>query len=83
LIGIVKKNAIMMIDFALGGRTDRWVEPGRVDLSGGGFALSPDHDDDHAALLGAIPLALDKAPAPKSGNRSDTPSSAAYCCRNS
>ena len=32
LIGIVKKNAIMMIDFALEAETDRGKEPGRIHL---------------------------------------------------
>ena len=31
LIGIVKKNAIMMIDFALAGRADRGQEPAGGD----------------------------------------------------
>ena len=45
LIGIVKKNAIMMIDFALAGRADRGQEPARGDPSSVSVALPPDHDD--------------------------------------
>ena len=46
LIGIVKKNAIMMIDFALDAeRTQRQVAAGG-DLRGGAGAVPADHDDD-------------------------------------
>ncbi len=69
LIGIVKKNAIMMIDFALAGGAHRPVERGS-DLPGLHPALPPDHDDDdggaarraaadarHRHRLGAAPAA--------------------------
>ena len=46
LIGIVKKNAIMMIDFALAGGADRGQEPARGDPSGVSVAFPADHDDD-------------------------------------
>ena len=46
LIGIVKKNAIMMIDFAHRRRTQRGQEPARGHPSGGAAALPPDPDDD-------------------------------------
>ena len=46
LIGIVKKNAIMMIDFALDAERRRGLEPARRDLRGLPAALPPDHDDD-------------------------------------
>ena len=45
LVGIVKKNAIMMIDFAPGGGTGRGQEPGGGDLPGVRAALPADHDD--------------------------------------
>ena len=47
LIGIVKKNAIMMIDFALERQrtSDATAEPG--DLRGLPAALPADHDDHH------------------------------------
>ena len=58
LIGIVKKNAIMMVDFALAAERREGMSPGGGDLRGVPHALSPDHDDDMAAMLGALPLAL-------------------------
>ena len=59
LIGIVKKNAIMMIDFALDGRAQRGQEPGRGDPRGLPVALPADHDDDHVgAASPGLPLAI-------------------------
>ena len=46
LIGIVKKNAIMMIDFALEAERDQGMEPRRGHLPGLPAPLSSDHDDD-------------------------------------
>ncbi len=46
LIGIVKKNAIMMVDFALDAERQRRTAAGAVDPSGLPAALSADHDDD-------------------------------------
>ena len=45
LIGIVKKNAIMMIDFALDAERTHGHELARRDLRGLHAALPPDHDD--------------------------------------
>ena len=47
LIGIVKKNAIMMIDFALDAERSRGLKSVRRDLRGLPAALPADHDDDH------------------------------------
>ena len=47
LIGIVKKNAIMMIDFALDAEREEGKPPRRGDLPGVPAALPADHDDDH------------------------------------
>ena len=47
LIGIVKKNGIMMVDFALAAERAGGIDAGRIDLSGLPAALSADHDDDH------------------------------------
>ena len=47
LIGIVKKNAIMMIDFALVGRTRGRQEHARRHLRSLHAALPSDSDDDH------------------------------------
>ncbi len=46
LIGIVKKNAIMMIDFALEAERVEGLPPERGDLSGLPAAIPADHDDD-------------------------------------
>ena len=51
LIGIVKKNAIMMIDFALDRRAQRGQVAARGDLSGLAAALPADPDDDHGGDL--------------------------------
>ena len=45
LVGIVKKNAIMMIDFAIEAQRKRRQAAGRGDLRGVPRALPPDHDD--------------------------------------
>ena len=45
LIGIVKKNAIMMIDFAIEAKRARELSSVRRDLRGLPAALPPDHDD--------------------------------------
>ena len=47
LIGIVKKNAIMMIDFALDAERKEGMTPGQRHLPGLPAALPPDHDDHH------------------------------------
>ena len=46
LIGIVKKNAIMMIDFALDAERNEGKSAARGDLPGLPAALPPDPDDD-------------------------------------
>ena len=46
LIGIVKKNAIMMIDFALEAEREEGRAAARGDLRGVPAALPADHDDD-------------------------------------
>ena len=68
LIGIVKKNAILMIDFALEAERREGKTPGGGDLRGLPAALPADHDDDdggaarraaagarHGHRLGAAP----------------------------
>ena len=47
LIGIVKKNAIMMIDFAIDAERARGPDSARGDLSRLPAALPPHHDDHH------------------------------------
>ena len=46
LIGIVKKNGIMMVDFAITAERDEHLSPEQGDPQGGAAALPPDHDDD-------------------------------------
>ena len=55
LMGIVKKNAIMMIDFALDAERRLGLPPGGSDLPRLHDPFPPDHDDDdgRAARLGA------------------------------
>ena len=45
LIGIVKKNGIMMVDFAIAAERDEHLSPRRVDPQGRAAALPADHDD--------------------------------------
>ena len=45
LIGIVKKNGIMMVDFAIAAERDEHLSPETGDPQGGAAALPPDHDD--------------------------------------
>ena len=58
LIGIVKKNAIMMIDFALEARTQRGQEARRIDLPGRTDPLPSYHDDHRGCPHGHLPIAL-------------------------
>ena len=46
LIGIVKKNGIMMVDFAIVAERDEHLSTHRIHPQGGAAALPPDHDDD-------------------------------------
>ena len=50
LMGIVKKNAILMIDFALEAERHQGMTSGGIDRAGGAVALPADHDD-HARRL--------------------------------
>ena len=52
LVGLVKKNGIMMIDFAIEARRERGPERGRRDLRGLPGALPADHDDDDGGADG-------------------------------
>ena len=47
LIGIVKKNGIMMVDFAISRQARRGPHERRGDPKGGAAALPADHDDHH------------------------------------
>ncbi|AWB08521.1 acriflavine resistance protein B (plasmid) [Azospirillum humicireducens] len=59
LIGIVKKNAIMMIDFALEAERTRGLSPLEAIREAGLVRFRPIMMTTMAALLGAVPLAFD------------------------
>ena len=58
LVGLVKKNAIMMIDFALEAERNEGKTPREAILQACLHPLPPDHDDDDGALMGTLPIAL-------------------------
>ncbi|ART64194.1 multidrug efflux RND transporter permease subunit [Kushneria marisflavi] len=58
LIGIVKKNAIMMIDFALDGQRRQGLSPGEAIYRAALLRFRPIMMTTFAALFGAIPLML-------------------------
>jgi multidrug efflux pump len=58
LIGIVKKNAIMMIDFALEAERDRGISPEAAIYEACLLRFRPITMTTMAALLGGLPLAL-------------------------
>src|SRR5207237_1818986 len=58
LIGIVKKNAIMMIDFALEAERDQHLSPEEAIHQAALLRFRPIMMTTLAALLGALPLAL-------------------------
>ncbi len=58
LIGIVKKNAIMMIDFALEAERDQGMEPEEAIYQACLLRFRPIMMTTMAALLGGVPLAL-------------------------
>jgi len=58
LIGIVKKNAIMMIDFAMAAERDRGLSPFDAIREACLLRFRPIMMTTFAALLGALPLAL-------------------------
>jgi len=58
LIGIVKKNAIMMIDFALDAERNEGMAPDEAIFAASMLRFRPIMMTTMAALLGALPLAL-------------------------
>jgi HAE1 family hydrophobic/amphiphilic exporter-1 len=58
LIGIVKKNAIMMIDFALEGQRNKGKEPAQAIYEGALVRFRPIMMTTMAAIVGAVPIAL-------------------------
>ena len=59
LIGIVKKNAIMMVDFALDAEDQRGIAPGDAIFEACLLRFRPIMMTTVAAMLGALPLAVD------------------------
>jgi len=76
LIGIVKKNAIMMIDFALEAERDEGLSPKDSIHKASLLRFRPIMMTTFAALLGGLPLALEHGTGPSCGGRSGSPSSA-------
>jgi multidrug efflux pump len=62
LVGIVKKNAIMMIDFALVGERERHLPPEQSIYDACLLRFRPIMMTTMAALLGGLPLALGTGP---------------------
>jgi HAE1 family hydrophobic/amphiphilic exporter-1 len=58
LIGIVKKNAIMMIDFALDGQRNEGKSPAQAIYEGALVRFRPIMMTTMAAIVGAVPIAL-------------------------
>ncbi len=58
LIGIVKKNAIMMIDFALDAQRNEGLNPTNAIYQAGLLRFRPIMMTTMAALLGGVPLAM-------------------------
>ncbi len=58
LIGIVKKNAIMLVDFAIAARRGEGMEPRAAILEAARARFRPIMMTTLAALLGAVPLAI-------------------------
>jgi hydrophobic/amphiphilic exporter-1 (mainly G- bacteria), HAE1 family len=58
LIGIVKKNAIMMIDFALEGQRNEGKSPAQAIYEGALVRFRPIMMTTMAAIMGAVPIAL-------------------------
>jgi multidrug efflux pump len=62
LMGIVKKNAIMMIDFALAAERERGLDPRAAIVEACRLRFRPITMTTLAALFGALPLALSHGP---------------------
>jgi HAE1 family hydrophobic/amphiphilic exporter-1 len=58
LIGIVKKNAIMMIDFALEGQRNEGKPPAQAIYEGALVRFRPIMMTTMAAIFGALPIAI-------------------------
>ena len=81
LVGIVKKNAIMQIDFALEAERTHGKTPAEAIYEGCVIRFRPIMMTTMAALLGALPIALGLGAGGEARRRSGSPSSAASSCR--
>ena len=81
LVGIVKKNAIMQIDFALEAERQHGKSPADAIYEGCLIRFRPIMMTTMAALLGAVPIALGFGAGGKRGGRSASRSSAGCSCR--
>jgi multidrug efflux pump len=79
LMGIVKKNAIMMIDFALEAERIDGMTPSEAIVQAAMLRFRPIMMTTLAALFGALPLAIERGTARSCAIRSASPSSAACC----
>jgi multidrug efflux pump subunit AcrB len=62
LIGIVKKNGIMLVDFALDGERNRGLAPERAIFEACMVRFRPILMTTMTALLGAVPLVIASGP---------------------
>ena len=73
LIGIVKKNGIMIVDFALEAEREQGKNVDRGDLRSQPAAFPPDHDDHHGRAAGRTAAGVGHGPglgtAPAAGHR--------------
>ena len=79
LMGIVKKNAIMMIDFAIEAERERGISPEAAIEEACLLRFRPIMMTTMAALLGALPLVIENGTAPSCASPSASPSSAGCC----
>jgi HAE1 family hydrophobic/amphiphilic exporter-1 len=77
LIGIVKKNGIMLVDFAIVAERDEGLSPEDAIRKAALIRFRPIMMTTMAALLGGVPLMLGTGTGSKSANRSAMPWSAA------
>jgi multidrug efflux pump subunit AcrB len=67
LVGIVKKNAIMMIDFAINAEREEGMNPAEAIYQGCLVRFRPIMMTTFCALVGTIPIAIGTGRAPKAG----------------
>jgi HAE1 family hydrophobic/amphiphilic exporter-1 len=58
LVGLVKKNAIMMVDFALTGQREEGMEPEKAIVSAAVIRFRPIMMTTMSALMGTLPIAF-------------------------